>query len=152
MEVVEEKIETQGKILNIMNATDPKCQFIVGTNGIKDDMDTLKRQNNLIDINKVDYIVQPEPKEDEPLPETRKTLSYFQVKTINEGMDWYRNLDPKIPDCLLKPMAKWSFGDLSKLTKKDIKNMNKKNKKKNKKKQDIIDIKIDNTPQIISFD
>ena len=89
-----------------------------------------------IKISKVDFSIGNEKilkEEDKPLPDTRKDLSFLQVKTIEEGIEWYRKLDPKIPDEILSIMARWNWGDLSTITKKQIKNERKKDKKKGKK-------------------
>ena len=110
----------------------------------------------------VDYVINTDIKEPslEPEPELekeeiepkdpRKTLSYYQVKTIEEGIEWYRQLDPRIPEELLPLFARFNFGDLSTLTKKQLRNENKKKKKKN------IDtsIKINNSknkPYVVTF-
>ena len=56
-----------------------------------------------------------------------------------------------IPDELLILMSRWSFGDFSTITKKQIKNEHKKAVKKGKKKTDINSIKIKRGPCILTF-
>ena len=60
-------------------------------------------------------------------------------------------MDPMIPDELLILMSRWSFGDFSTITKKQIKNEHKKAVKKGKKKTDINSIKIKRGPCILTF-
>ena len=43
------------------------------------------------------------------------------MKTIEEGIEWYRTFDPKIPEEILPIMARWNWGNLATLTKKQIK-------------------------------
>ena len=59
-----------------------------------------------------------------------KTLSFMNVKSVDEGIEWYREHNPKIPEDLLPIMARWNWGDLSTVTKKQVKNERKKKKKK----------------------
>lgn len=152
--------------VNHINTSDPKANYTCGSRGLISDI-----ENTFISTKPLDYCIKPLPEEvlepepellePEPesiglikgeLPDTRKNLSYLQVKTIEEGTEWYRQLDPKIPDDLLGLMARWSFGDLSKITKKDIKNNRKKAKRKGKKDPYFSEIKIDKGEQIVTFD
>tara|TARA_R110002126_G_scaffold24033_1_gene84198 strand:+ start:62 stop:547 length:486 start_codon:yes stop_codon:yes gene_type:complete len=119
---------------NIIGTEDPKLDYIIGTKGKDNDLKRLKEEYS--PLSKVDYSIGNEKilkEEDKPLPDTRKDLSFLQVKTIEEGIEWYRKLDPKIPDEILSIMARWNWGDLSTITKKQIKNERKKDKKKGKK-------------------
>ena len=52
----------------------------------------------------------------------RDNLSYMNVNNIEEGVEWYKRNFPKVPDDLYPIMARWNWGDLSTLTKKDVKN------------------------------
>ena len=158
-----------------MNFSDPKLNFVCGTTGKDNDLD-----NTLISSDCINYgittdkiqttnvetfelppepsLLEPEPALDEVehnfngLEESRKNLGYFQVKSIEEGMKWYKDMDNKIPDCLLPLMARWSFGDLSTITKKQAKNQHKKAVKKGKHKTEVNSIKINRTPTLISWD
>ena len=91
-----------------------------------------------------DFIYEPEPEPDntnitdpsycynrdpiEPVAEDaieldkRDNLSYMNVNNIEEGVEWYKRNFPKVPDDLYPIMARWNWGDLSTLTKKDVKN------------------------------
>ena len=99
---------------------DPMANYICGE--VKDE-----DLPNLISGKVVDYGLTAKPKEE---PDPRKTLSYYQVKDIQEGIEWYRQLDPRIPEELLPVFSRFNFGDLSTLTKKQLRNENKKKKKK----------------------
>jgi hypothetical protein len=61
-----------------------------------------------------------------PLP-----LSFIQIRTEEEGIEWYKNNYPKIPDDLLPIIARYHWGEP--ITKKAIKNEKKKIEKKLKK-------------------
>ena len=91
------------------------------------------------------------PVNDEKPPDTRQTLSFMNVKTIEEGIEWYRAFDPKIPEEILPIMARWNWGDLSTITKKQIRNERKKDKKKGKKAGLDTGIKIEEKPTIINL-
>jgi len=127
-----------------------------GSNGFKKDLANLNQEYT--DLDRVNYLlinpnVEPEP-ELEPEPEIqeidkRLDLSYMNVKNIDQGIEWYKSIDSKIPDDLLPIMSRWSFGDLSKLTKKQIKNEGKKNRKKHKKESII---KFENKKCEVKFD
>ena len=52
----------------------------------------------------------------------RDSLSYMNVKSVEEGEEWYRQNFPKVPDELYAIMARWNWGDLQDVTKKSIKN------------------------------
>ena len=65
----------------------------------------------------------------------------MNVKNVEEGADWYKKEFPKLPDDLCDIMARWNWGDLSTLTKKDVKNDNKRIKKGKKPKQMGLEVK-----------
>ena len=140
---------------NLLRTEDPKAQYICGTKGFDEDVD-----KEFTYLDKVNYGIGRAETEDEKklinkdLPETRKDLSFLTVNSVEEGIEWYRQFDPKIPEELLPIMARWNWGDLSSITKKQIKNENKKDKKKNNKK-DSKGIKIKHStkenPIIINF-
>ena len=76
----------------------------------------------------------------------QKQISYLSVKSVEEGIDWYRNEFPKMNEELLPLLSRWNFGDLNFETKKSIKNKRKKDKKKEKP-----FFKIEHRPVIITF-
>ena len=51
-------------------------------------------------------------------------MSYVQIKTVEEGTEWYK-ANSKYPDEVCEMMAKYEWGDLSRTTKKEFKNMKK---------------------------
>lgn len=100
-----------------------------------------------IDGKKVDYPVKIEDEEvlnklNQPklafVPETKYKdaypLSFLSIKEgeIEKGKEWYLRNDPKLPDDIAELMARYSWGDLKYLTKKQAKNNAKKYKKKGK--------------------
>jgi len=139
----------------IINTRDNKLNYIVGE--IPEDNKSVKWVGDKVDYG-IDFPkLEPEPENNaitdfkNGLPDTRKNLSFLQVKSIEEGIEWYRNLDPKIPEELLPLFARWNWGDLSTLTKKQVKNEHKKAVKKGKKKGEINSIKINRQPFVVEF-
>ena len=65
-------------------------------------------------------------------------LSFLSIKEgeVDKGKAWYLSNDPKLPDDIAELMARYSWGDLKHMTKKDAKNRRKKLSKKGK---DILD-------------
>ena len=59
----------------------------------------------------------------------RNKLSFMNVNTIEEGVEWYKKEFPQLPDQITEIMARWNWGDLSKLSKKQVKKDIKKPKK-----------------------
>jgi len=84
----------------------------------------------------------------------QKQLSYLQVKSIEEGSDWYKQQFPKLPDDLCDIMARWNWGDLSELTKKKLKNDKKKIKagKPNKKIKELYNLDVKKGDFVLRFD
>jgi len=107
----------------------------------------------IISKDKVDYMISNEPEPEQPIikgsdttEDLQKTLSYLSVKSVEEGIEWYRNQFPQVPEELLPLMSRWNFGDLKNETKKSIKNKRKKQAKKEK-----IAFKIEHKPVVITF-
>lgn len=128
---------------------DERANFTCGSKGFKSDLE--KQSQEYTPLSKLDYglaCVEPEPEIDSDcLSDPRINVSYMNVKNVEDGVDWYRNLDPKIPEELLSLMSRWSFGDLPTVTKKQIKNQRKKTSKTLK-----TEIKFESGPQIVVFD
>ena len=59
-------------------------------------------------------------------------LSFLGINDgeVDKGKEWYLRNDPKLPDDIAELMARYSFGDLKNLTKKEAKNKRKKLAKK----------------------
>lgn len=79
-------------------------------------------------------------------------LSFIQIKTEEEGIEWYKKHYPKIPDDLLPIIARYNWGEP--ITKKGIKNEKKKIKNKLQKKGFKVLTKKDNgdNPYVVKFD
>jgi len=104
----------------------------------------------IIDTNKIDYMLNNEPEPEDyvsnEMKDKQKTISYLSVKSVEEGIEWYRKEFPKLPEELLPLMARWNWGDLSNETKKSVKNKRKKQAKKEKP-----TFKIEHKPVVITF-
>ena len=59
-------------------------------------------------------------------------LSFLGINDgeVEKGKEWYLRNDPKLPEDIAELMARYSFGDLKNLTKKEAKNKRKKLAKK----------------------
>lgn len=105
---------------SVMITDDPKLNYVCGSGGTQEDLEKLRTQFVRVQDG-IDYsIVQKE--HSDAVVDGRNSLSFMNVKSIEEGIEWYRQNFPKVPDELLEPMARWNFGDLSQITKKDVKN------------------------------
>lgn len=96
---------------------------------------------NMVSRDKYDYSVPAEHinktakiKHKEALP-----LSFLNIKTEEEGIDWYKVNYPKIPDELLPIIARYHWGEP--ITKKAIKNERKKITKKLQQKGLVVEHK-----------
>ena len=146
---------------------DPKLNYMCG---YEKEIETIVTgEKKIIDIGKVDYMI--DTVDDEPQPELpdiednlsdtsnihslvygedkTKTLSYLSVKSVEEGIDWYRKEYPKVPEELIPMMARWSWGNLNDVTKKEIKNNIKKQRKKEAKQKGLV---ITKKPVVVTFD
>lgn len=95
-----------------------------------------------LDIDKIDYGVITDKKDSGDnhtagCGEFDKTMpaSFFGVKTIEEGTDYYLRKNPELPEGVAEIMARYTFG-----TKQEEKKKNTKSKKKNKK-EDKLEVK-----------
>ena len=84
---------------------------------------------------KLDYnLVAPVSFERKPGGCAGLPMSYLKIKSVEAGTEWYK-ANSKYPDEVCEMMAKYEWGDLSRTTKKEFKNMKKKRAKKDKKGQ-----------------
>lgn len=76
---------------------------------------------------------------DELIGTLDKTLpsSYFTIKTVEEGVDWYLKKNPDLPESVAEIMARYTWGDKQEKTTPE--NVSK--KKKKKKKPDGLEVK-----------
>ena len=75
-------------------------------------------------------------------------MSYLQIKTVEAGTEWYK-ANSKYPDEVCEMMAKYEWGDLSRTTKKEFKNLKTRTSKR-KKKGPTLTIK--HGPIVVPFD
>ena len=124
----------------LMVTDDSRCNYMCGSKGLDEDMKQQTAKTDYItpDDPSIDYNIVTEEKDEEDL---RDSLSFMNVKTIEEGEVWYRKHFPKIPEDLYPIMARWNWGDLSTLTKKDVKNDKKRIKKGKKPKNCGLEVK-----------
>lgn len=143
---------------------DMRCNYMCGEEPEpENNYDKLISKNKkVIGIDKVDYMLNTETEEPEPeftekdmvsksnTEDKQKQLSYLSVKSVEEGINWYKQEFPMIPDELLPLMSRWNFGNLNEETKKSVKNNKKKQLKKKNKVQSGLTIV--NKPILITFD
>jgi len=139
------------EIRKMLFTNENKCNFICG---YSPEPELIANNVEIISPDKVDYMISNEPEPEEPIikgegttEDLQKTLSYLSVKSVEEGINWYRNQFPKLPEELLPLMSRWNWGDLNNETKKSIKNKRKKQAKKQKP-----TFKIEQKPVVITFD
>ena len=122
-------------IRKMLLTDDNKCNFICG---YSPEPELIANNVEIISPDKVDYMISNEPEPEEPIikgegstEDLQKTLSYLSVKSVEEGINWYRNQFPKLPEELLPIIARYNWGEP--ITKKSVKNEKKKLKKKEQK-------------------
>jgi hypothetical protein len=152
--VSHEQAPTKGKAIIITE--DDKLNYSFGSRGSEVDLDYPEH----ILREKVDYnfITQEEAEKElnsdtkpitEETADKRNSLSYMSVNSVEDGVEWYRKNFPKVPDDLLPLMARWSFGDLSEVTKKSVKNDVKRVKQGKKPKNKGLEVK--KGPIVVTF-
>ena len=163
--VVSKKDINEGK-RNMLLTTDDRCNYMCGFDTEPEEVISQNKQIIIRD-ERMDYSIIPEEKSlisEEPaeipnlsnysktdklqnpeiktkVEDPRTCLSFMTVKSVDEGIEWYKKHDPKIPDDLLPLMARWNWGDLSKQNKHTVKKETKKEKEKLKKKQGLMTVK-----------
>lgn len=145
---------TTGKA--IILTEDDKLNYSFGSRGSEVDLDYPEH----ILRDKIDYnfVTQEEAEKEinsdtkdllEEKVDKRNSLSYMSVNSVDEGVEWYRQNFPKVPEDLLPLMARWSFGDLSEVTKKSVKNDAK--RVKQGKKPKIKGLQVKKGPVVVTF-
>lgn len=100
---------------------------------------------------KLDYnLVAPESFERKPGGCVGLPMSYLQIKSVEAGTEWYK-ANSKYPDEVCEMMAKYEWGDLSRTTTKEFKNLKKKTAKKVKKGQGPA-LTVKRGPFVLPFD
>ena len=150
---VEQK-PTPGKAVIITE--DEKLNYSFGSRGSEVDLDypehilREKVDYNFITKEQADKELKSDTKPiTEDTSDKRDSLSYMSVNSVEDGVEWYRKNFPKVPEDLLPLMARWSFGDLSEITKKSIKNDTKRVKQGKKPKQRGLEVK--KGPIVVTF-
>ena len=140
------KVELSNGNTLLHNPTDEKLSFMIGKAPI--------HREEYSDISKYDYEVSAEElnKTSKVKHERGLPLSFLQIKTEVEGIEWYANHYPKLPTELLPIIARYHWGEP--ITKKAIKNEKKKILKKAQQKGLKVLTKADNNnnPYEIKFD
>ena len=108
----------------------------------------LDYNQSITDMSKYDYEVPVEVINKTSKVEHKQALplSFLQIRTEEEGIDWYARHFPKIPDDLLPIIARYHWGEP--ITKKGIKNEKKKIEKKLKKEG----LSVEQKKVVLSFD
>lgn len=109
----------------LMVTDNSRCNYLCGSKGLEEDMKQQTSKTEYISSTDpaIDYNIIQQDKVDKELDvDKRDSLSYMNVKTVDEGEEWYRQNFPKVPDELYSIMARWNWGDLQDVTKKDVKN------------------------------
>tara|TARA_R110000737_G_scaffold56395_2_gene80728 strand:- start:291 stop:854 length:564 start_codon:yes stop_codon:yes gene_type:complete len=123
--IFQAKNESNGNTY-LINPTDDKMTYTIGTG----------EEKQMTDISKYDLEVPAEVlnearSDGKKLHKDGLPLSFIQITTEEEGVEWYKLHYPKIPDDLLPIIARYHWGEP--ITKKGIKNEKKKIRKKQQK-------------------
>ena len=135
--------EVKESVISMLYTDDPKANFLCGTKGFNKDIQIKEDEvvkKEITDVSKYDYMIGDIG--EDTTEDKRKTISFMSVNSIEEGIEWYKTQYPQIPDDLYPIMARWNWGDLGTLTKKDIKNDNKRIKKGQKPKNMCLEKKV----------
>tara|TARA_R110000824_G_scaffold35079_2_gene110462 strand:- start:174 stop:743 length:570 start_codon:yes stop_codon:yes gene_type:complete len=122
--------------IQIVNEKDPKLNYLIGNNPIK---------NPFVEtscIDKYDYEIPASVLNEKSKYKNHKDglpISFIQIDNIKDGIAWYKEKYPKIPDDLLPIIARYHWGEP--MTKKGLKNEKKKLKKKKVKELNKYSIK-----------
>ena len=129
-------------------ASDPKASYTLLAPGTSD---YNPASVEWVSGQKVDYnLVAAESVEGKAGGHAGLAMSYLQIKTVEGGTEWYK-ANSKYPDEVCEMMAKYEWGDLSRTTKKEFKNMKKKTAKKAKKGQGPA-LTVKRGPVVVPFD
>lgn len=142
----------KGVILD--NHLDPKLSYIIPNTQEEGD-EMINTETSSID--KYDYEVPAEvlnkiqgrDEGDKIYHKEGLPLSFIQIKTEEDGIEWYKEHYPKIPDDLLGVIARYHWGQP--ITKKGLKNEKKKIEKKLKSKGLEMKTSAPNNPFILDF-
>lgn len=100
---------------NIMfeNELDPKLNFFIGKSIKEKEADSIR-----VDLEKFDYVIPAEvlnkkriKNDKEPIHKEGIPISFLQIDNIEDGIIWYKQHYPKIPDDLLPIIARYHWGN-----------------------------------------
>ena len=114
--------------------------------------DIRDEMKEMTDISKYDYLIPAKVLNKNSKVEHTEGLpiSFLQIKTEAEGMEWYANNYPKIPTDLLPIIARYHWGEP--ITKKGLRNEKKKIIKKAQKNDFVLNRKKNKNPFLVTFD
>jgi hypothetical protein len=121
-----------------INSTDDRMNYLFVK---KEDVETkIFKPKEYLDLDRIDYdivVKKGEPETEDSLGSMDKVLpaSFFKVKSVEEGTDYYLNKNPDLPEGVAEIMSRYTFGDKQELKKQEPKS------KKKKKKQDKLEVK-----------
>jgi hypothetical protein len=107
----------------------------------KEDIETkIFKPKEYIDLERIDYdivVKKGEPETEDSIGTMDKVLpaSFFKVKSVEEGAEYYLKKNPDLPEGVAEIMSRYTFGDKQELKKQEPKS------KKKKKKQDKLEVK-----------
>jgi hypothetical protein len=121
-----------------IDSTDDRMNYLFVK---KEDVeDKIFKPKEYLDLDRIDYgviVEKGEPETDDSLGTFDKTLpaSFFKVKTVEEGVEYYLRKNPDLPEDVAEIMARYTFGDKQEKKKEEPKT------KKKKKKIDKFEVK-----------
>ena len=148
--------QTENGNIELENQLDPKLNYLIGKG--EEQKDNIYMAHPL-DKNALDYTISPDDlnkgrTDGKELHTQHTPISFLNIKSEEEGLLWYKQHYPKIPDDLLPIIARYHWGD--KLNNKTIKKEGKRNKKKVQKAEKCIGLQIrqneDGSPFKIMFE
>jgi hypothetical protein len=121
-----------------IDSTDDRINYLFVK---KEDAETkIFKPKEYLDLDRIDYdiiVKKGEPETEDSigsLDETRPA-SFFKVKSVEEGVDYYLNKNPDLPEGVAEIMSRYTFGDKQELKKQEPKS------KKKKKQQNGLEVK-----------
>jgi hypothetical protein len=109
----------------------------------KEDIENkIYKPKEYLDLDRIDYDVvvkkgEPETEDNVGTLDETRPASFFKVKTVEEGVDYYLNKNPDLPEDVAEIMSRYTFGVKEPIVKDDVT----KKKKKKIKSQDKLEVK-----------
>jgi hypothetical protein len=109
----------------------------------KEDIENkIYKPKEYLDLDRIDYDVvvkkgEPETEDSVGTLDETRPASFFKVKTVEEGVDYYLNKNPDLPEDVAEIMSRYTFGVKEPIVKDDVT----KKKKKKIKSQDKLEVK-----------